>query len=82
MQNYFVNANSVPSARSVVFRTAIYDQLGGADGRLHLSVLELCVSIGFVRKNRLPRGYASVERVFSGDLEVQTRVGAEPPSSI
>ncbi len=33
-RNYFVHANSVPNASSVVFRKTIYDRVGGADEHL------------------------------------------------
>jgi len=35
-RNYFVRANSVPNASSVVFRKAVYDQVGGANESLRM----------------------------------------------
>jgi glycosyltransferase involved in cell wall biosynthesis len=50
-RNYFVHVNSVPNASAVVFRKAIYDQVGGADERLCVcGDWKLWVSMALERK--------------------------------
>jgi len=47
-RNYFVHANSVPNASSVVFRKTIYERVGGADEHLRAcGDWKLCVLMAF-----------------------------------